>query len=467
MSNLNMRNLELYAREGYNVLLTGKHGVGKTAIINEIFTKVFGEHNKSWMYFSAATLDPWVDFIGIPKNYTTPEGKEVFRIIPPEHFTGDEKIEALFFDEINRGEDKVLNALMELIQFKSINGRKFPNLKCVWGAENPADTEDEYSVRAMDPAQKDRFQIQLNVPYSLDETYFKKKFGNDLTDITKKWWDAQKKKPSPRKMDQILTGFQKGFDIHDFTNIHDIKELSQNLKSVDDIKKIKSIIATKDSAAIRAFMTLDLLRKHEKLIARDKSIYITAHDFVNEELQRYIEKTFNYKPPVDLTRMFTDKARTYMNESKRKPQYNFDAYNFKDVTAEIRYLMESFSDWRTFEFKTEVSVEQMQCIFNVLYDSKTLNASNSKQLTEHMTLTGTRNLYVEFMKFALYMLKHVSSKDMRRLDIYSIFKRFTRHGTMKQYLNINESKILSIENSANLTGIMLAKEVELISVHRL
>ena len=113
---LNIEILKLYAREGENVLLQGRHGVGKTAIIKEVFNSTFGEQNVKWRYFSAPTMDPWVDFVGIPKNYTRDDGTEVFKIIPPEHFTGDEEIEALFFDELNRADEKTLNALMELIQ---------------------------------------------------------------------------------------------------------------------------------------------------------------------------------------------------------------------------------------------------------------------------------------------------------------------------------------------------------------
>jgi hypothetical protein len=74
---VNTKDLIKYANSGLNVLLSGPHGIGKTAIIKEVFNNAFGEYYKNWRYFSASTLDPWVDFIGIPKNYTRPDGKEV------------------------------------------------------------------------------------------------------------------------------------------------------------------------------------------------------------------------------------------------------------------------------------------------------------------------------------------------------------------------------------------------------
>ena len=95
---VNTDTLTKYAQEGYNVLMSGRHGVGKTAIIKKVFDEVFGPINVSWKYFSASTMDPWVDFIGVPKNFTREHGVEVLRIIPPEYLTGEEKIEALFFD---------------------------------------------------------------------------------------------------------------------------------------------------------------------------------------------------------------------------------------------------------------------------------------------------------------------------------------------------------------------------------
>jgi len=43
----------------------------------------------------------------------------------------------LFFDELNRAHPKVLNAVFELVQFRSINGDKLPRLQCVIAAINP------------------------------------------------------------------------------------------------------------------------------------------------------------------------------------------------------------------------------------------------------------------------------------------------------------------------------------------
>lgn len=297
---MNIDTLKLYAENKLNVLMTGKHGVGKTAVIKKVFTELYGPINVGWMYFSASTLDPWVDLIGIPKNFTDASGDEVFKIIPPSHFTGKENVKAIFFDELNRADDKTLNAVMELIQFKSINGRKFENLQCVWAAENPHDDDNnDYMVRQLDPAQRDRFQIQLSVPYVLDEEYFAGKFGENITNLARNWWNvpAVKNKISPRKLDDMLSGFVSGFDISDFTNIISVDDLKVALSSVGTLKIIKDIAGGGNVDAIKKFFTLDNIRKNEVIIKSDRKngdIFDAVYPHVDGEIKSYISTTFKY-----------------------------------------------------------------------------------------------------------------------------------------------------------------------------
>ena len=54
--------LDGWIANNLNVCLVGKHGIGKSTIIIDAFNR----HGLKYKYFSASTLDPWVDFIGIP-----------------------------------------------------------------------------------------------------------------------------------------------------------------------------------------------------------------------------------------------------------------------------------------------------------------------------------------------------------------------------------------------------------------
>ena len=144
------KKLDFFIKHKLNVLLSGKCGTGKTTVVIDAFNR----NNMKWLYFSASTMDPWVDFIGVPKEKKTAEGKSYLELVRPQAFEDDE-VEALFFDEYNRSPKKVRNAVMELIQFKSINGKKFKNLKVIWAAINPNDKDDEetkYDIEELDPA---------------------------------------------------------------------------------------------------------------------------------------------------------------------------------------------------------------------------------------------------------------------------------------------------------------------------
>ena len=112
--------LRLYLKLNKNVLLEGKHGVGKTSLIEKLFDEAFGKNN--WIYFSSSTLDPWVDLIGVPKESLMNNEPCLDFILPKQMVNNN--LKAIFFDEYNRSHKKVRNATMELIQFKSINGRK-------------------------------------------------------------------------------------------------------------------------------------------------------------------------------------------------------------------------------------------------------------------------------------------------------------------------------------------------------
>lgn len=202
---------EFWIKNKLNVLFVGGHGIGKTTMITQAFEK-FGLKNR---YFSASTMDPWVDFIGVPKEVCDETG-EYLELVKPKDFR-DDNIEALFFDEYNRAPKKVQNAVMELIQFKSINGRRFDNLQMIWAAINEnSEKGNEYNVDKLDPAQIDRFHVIVQLPSKPQIAYFKKSH-DDLGEVACKWWDdlspELKAFVSPRRLDYILDIYKKGGNI--------------------------------------------------------------------------------------------------------------------------------------------------------------------------------------------------------------------------------------------------------------
>lgn len=245
-----------------NVLLVGEHGVGKTSIIKQVFEDEGLILNESWLYFSGSTLDPWVDFIGIPKEVEY-NGKKCIEIVPPKAFADEGKIQAIFIDEFNRSPSKIRNALLELCQFKSINGRKFPNLKVVWAAINPEDENNTYDVERLDPAHKDRFHAnQIVVPYACDMEYFKGKYGEDIASASISWWNALpeliKKQISPRRLDYALHFMSKGIPLEDILpKDSNISKLRQDISNGPVDKKLSKLFETKNFKEAKLFLNVE------------------------------------------------------------------------------------------------------------------------------------------------------------------------------------------------------------------
>lgn len=245
---------DFWIENNLNVLFFGKHGVGKTSMIIEAFNR----NNIKHQMFSASTMDPWVDFIGVPKEQHDERGAYL-ELIRPKSFRDDE-IEALFFDELNRSHKKIRNAIMELIQFKSINGRKFPNLRFVWGAVNPSDDESvKYDVEELDPAQADRFHVHVEIPYKPYAPYLREKFGRDYADTAIEWWEKLPNKVqsdiSPRRLEYAMDLHRKGANLaYILPQNSAIDKLAHNLTHGSPTKKFAELLKNSDEQKIKEFL---------------------------------------------------------------------------------------------------------------------------------------------------------------------------------------------------------------------
>jgi len=237
--------LAFWATHGLNVLFEGPHGVGKTALAEKTFNEIFGERGRDWLYFSAATMDPWVDFVGVPKERVADDGVVFLDLVRPEVFERDQ-VKAIIFDEFNRAPKKVRNAVMELMQFGSINGHRFTNLKCVWAAVNPSnDDENDYDVEEIDPAQLDRFHVHFQFGYDVSVQYFYEKYGEKGT-IACEWWKSLttdlQKSISPRRLDYCMKVESLGGSIKDILPAGaPCKDLISQLKSGSFIRILEEM----------------------------------------------------------------------------------------------------------------------------------------------------------------------------------------------------------------------------------
>jgi len=199
-------------------LLSGKHGIGKSAMIKKIAEQLGG----SCITIEGGTLKEG-EITGLPYQYTDNKGVIRFRFLPYYAFeriqneekrvfkkygrvidemvtlsgdenkfslndlTPDQRIEALktgrvhpvliFLDEINRTENNVYRELMNILLTRNVNGYNFPWWVMFVGAMNPSTQNSVYATNDMDPAQLDRFLI-IRVGERTDEWLeFGKKTG--------------------------------------------------------------------------------------------------------------------------------------------------------------------------------------------------------------------------------------------------------------------------------------------------
>ncbi len=132
-----------------NILLSGKHGIGKSQILTEYFEE---KNMKVVSLFLGQMSDPG-DLIGL-LNKNEQSGKTEF--MPPYWFPLDGKPIVLFLDELNRARGEILQTIMDLTLNRTLAGKKLPEGSRVISAVNAG---DEYQLTDLDPALVSRFCV--------------------------------------------------------------------------------------------------------------------------------------------------------------------------------------------------------------------------------------------------------------------------------------------------------------------
>lgn len=240
-------------------LVSGKHGIGKSAMIKSIADDLGGV----CITIEGGTLKEG-EITGLPYQYKDDNGVTKFRFLPyyaveriqneekrifeslggvisdssalvgdenryaKNDLTIEERIEAIitnkikpviiFIDEINRTENSVYKELMNILLTRSVNGYQFPWWVLFVGAMNPSTQNSVYATNEMDPAQLDRF-LKIKVGDNSSEWL---KFGKAtgispqilsfikdnpkcLSSTAKELDDEEKPTPSPRGWDMVDT----------------------------------------------------------------------------------------------------------------------------------------------------------------------------------------------------------------------------------------------------------------------
>ncbi len=132
-----------------NIMLVGKHGIGKSEIIQQYFLK---KKQKVVTLFLGQMSDPG-DLIGLPYLDDATKRTE-FR--PPFWFPENNEPIVLFLDELNRARPEILQSVMDLTLNKKLANRSLPKESQIIVAINEG---DEYQLTDLDPALVSRFNI--------------------------------------------------------------------------------------------------------------------------------------------------------------------------------------------------------------------------------------------------------------------------------------------------------------------
>ena len=137
-----------------NILLVGKHGIGKS----EIITRYFEDKGIPVIALFLGQMSDPGDLIGLP-NKDEATGKTEF--MPPYWFPMDNQPVVLFLDEMNRARPEILQSVMDLSLNRKLAGRSLPPGSRVIAAVNDG---EEYQLTDLDPALVSRFNVYFFSP---------------------------------------------------------------------------------------------------------------------------------------------------------------------------------------------------------------------------------------------------------------------------------------------------------------
>lgn len=277
----------------HNIMLVGKHGIGKSEILTSHFGK---EGMKVVTLFLGQMSDPG-DIIGLPSKIESKDAKgnvtSMTDFTPPYWFPVDGKPIVLFLDELNRARPEILQTVMDLTLNRRLAGKALPEGSRVIAAVNDG---DEYQLTDLDPALVSRFNIYefkpsveewLNwaVANKLDERVINFVQNNPT------WLDGDSGDNAKRE----YQGLEKSADRRAWKKVSDI------MKNVDMIKDIhKHVIAgVVGAAAAAAFIRSalqsnaitgkDLLLKYEKTMKSVEKYQLHEFAILNEAVFRFLE----------------------------------------------------------------------------------------------------------------------------------------------------------------------------------
>ena len=275
-----------------NIMLVGKHGIGKSEILTSYFQS---QGLKVVTLFLGQMSDPG-DIIGLPSKVEAKDANGNVTaqtdFTPPYWFPIDGKPIVLFLDELNRARPEILQTVMDLTLNRKLAGKDLPEGSRVIAAVNDG---DEYQLTDLDPALVSRFNIYEFRPTVEEWLNWAAGAGLDERVINfiqdnPTWLDGDS---DDKKRD--YQGLDKSADRRAW------KKLSDIMKNVDTIKDIhKRVIAGIVGAGAAAVFIRsaqqrnvitgkDLLLKFDKTMKTVEKYQLHEFAILNESVFRFLQ----------------------------------------------------------------------------------------------------------------------------------------------------------------------------------
>jgi hypothetical protein len=332
------KKLVTYAENNLNVMLIGSHGIGKTTVVKAVAEKL----GLRFKYYSSSTLDPFAELIGIP---VPDKDKQTVDFYRPKDL---EEAEFVFFDELNRAHPRVLNTVLEIIQFKSINGMPLKNLKMVWAAINPPG--GDYQVEELDPVLLDRFHMYIKMQPQIYIPYMKTKMATEIAVCLRDWWgddldDEQRRVLTPRRLEYIGSLIDKNLPFRDalpLGHTFPIPNLEKRVriargKESDLIIDKENILKKTDAFIKQVQEDRSLAIEISKCLAKfsEKEIF-QVRDLLEELPKELVFKVGKEKFTMrkrNLWKMFRDEKLNFAKYPKIAETYDFQKWDNPEVDA--------------------------------------------------------------------------------------------------------------------------------------
>src|SRR5690606_36331595 len=112
----------------------------------------------------------------------------------------------------------------------------------------------------LDPAQADRFHINIEIPYKPNGEWFKSRFGDRIANAAVQWWeelpDEEKLRVSPRRLEYALNLYELKGDMRDVLPItSNVSKLTTALNIGPITEKLETLMRSKDTAEARTFLS--------------------------------------------------------------------------------------------------------------------------------------------------------------------------------------------------------------------